>query len=145
VAPLYPQKLALTLPTSGGRSVGIIRSRIKATEFSSVFIIHSSVLHTIFRCAESSTAWPFYLIEIRCITTSRLSRISIRILHLTSSGGGGDRSIFKTLKVITLLQYLGQNCLEDTSTNRKGVWPFECVPASVYWSHLYTIPYVYGT
>jgi hypothetical protein len=29
---IYPQKLALTLPTSGGRSVGIVRSRTKATE-----------------------------------------------------------------------------------------------------------------
>jgi hypothetical protein len=31
---LYPQKLALTSPTSGGRSVGIVRSRTHATEFS---------------------------------------------------------------------------------------------------------------
>jgi hypothetical protein len=31
-APLYPQKLALTSPTGGGRSVGIVRSRTKATE-----------------------------------------------------------------------------------------------------------------
>jgi hypothetical protein len=30
--PLYSQKLALTSPTSGGRSVGIVRSRTKATE-----------------------------------------------------------------------------------------------------------------
>jgi hypothetical protein len=30
--PLYPQKLALTSPTSGSRSVGIVRSRTKATE-----------------------------------------------------------------------------------------------------------------
>jgi hypothetical protein len=30
--PLYPQKLALTSPTSGGRSVGIVSSRTKATE-----------------------------------------------------------------------------------------------------------------
>jgi hypothetical protein len=30
--PLYPQKLALTSPTSGGHSVGIIRSRTKATD-----------------------------------------------------------------------------------------------------------------
>jgi hypothetical protein len=30
---LYPQKLALTSPTYGGRSVGIVRSRTKATEF----------------------------------------------------------------------------------------------------------------
>jgi hypothetical protein len=31
---LYPQKLALTSPTSGGRSVGIVRSRTQAMEFS---------------------------------------------------------------------------------------------------------------
>jgi hypothetical protein len=30
--PFYPQKLALPSPTSGGRSVGIVRSRTKATE-----------------------------------------------------------------------------------------------------------------
>jgi hypothetical protein len=30
--PFYPQELALTSPTSGGRSVGIVRSRTKATE-----------------------------------------------------------------------------------------------------------------
>jgi hypothetical protein len=30
---LYPQKSALTTPTSGGRSVGILRSRTQATEF----------------------------------------------------------------------------------------------------------------
>ena len=35
VTPLYPQKLALTSPTGGGRSVGIVRSRTKATEFRS--------------------------------------------------------------------------------------------------------------
>jgi hypothetical protein len=36
---LYPQKLAPTLPTSGGRSVGIVRSRTEATEF--VFVCKS--------------------------------------------------------------------------------------------------------
>jgi hypothetical protein len=30
----YPQKLALNSPTSGGRSVGIVRLRTTATEFS---------------------------------------------------------------------------------------------------------------
>jgi hypothetical protein len=34
---LYPQKLALTSPTSGSRTVGIVRLRIKATEFSLIF------------------------------------------------------------------------------------------------------------
>ena len=32
VTPLYPQQLALTSPTGGGRSVGIVRVRTKATE-----------------------------------------------------------------------------------------------------------------
>jgi len=36
VTPLYPQKLALTSPTGGGSSVGIVRVRTKATEFSLV-------------------------------------------------------------------------------------------------------------
>jgi len=36
VTSLYPQKLALTSPTGGGRSVGIVRVRTKATEFSLV-------------------------------------------------------------------------------------------------------------
>jgi hypothetical protein len=30
---LYPLKFALTLPTSGGRTVGIVRSRTQTTEF----------------------------------------------------------------------------------------------------------------
>jgi hypothetical protein len=33
---LYPQKLELTSPTSGGRSMGIDRSRMEATELSLV-------------------------------------------------------------------------------------------------------------
>jgi hypothetical protein len=33
VAPLYHQKLAITSPTSGGRSVGIVRSRTQTMEF----------------------------------------------------------------------------------------------------------------
>ena len=33
VTPLYPLKLALTSPTGGGRSIGIVRVRTKATEF----------------------------------------------------------------------------------------------------------------
>jgi hypothetical protein len=33
--------LALTSPTGGGRSVGVVRSRTKATEFSLVFLVPS--------------------------------------------------------------------------------------------------------
>jgi hypothetical protein len=35
----YPQKLALTSPTGSGRSVGIVRLRTHATEFSLFFIL----------------------------------------------------------------------------------------------------------
>jgi hypothetical protein len=35
---ILPQKLALTSPTGGGRSVDIVRSRTKATEFSLVIV-----------------------------------------------------------------------------------------------------------
>jgi len=38
VRPLYPQKLALTSPTGGGRSFGIVRSRTRATEFNLVLV-----------------------------------------------------------------------------------------------------------
>ena len=38
VTHLYPQKLALTSSTGGGRSVGIVRVRTKATEFSLVLV-----------------------------------------------------------------------------------------------------------
>ena len=45
VTPLYPQKLALTSPTGGGCSVGIVRVRTKATEFSFVLAVHHTLLH----------------------------------------------------------------------------------------------------
>jgi hypothetical protein len=40
---LYPQKLTLTSPTSGGRSVGVVRLRTKATEFYSFFVDRSKI------------------------------------------------------------------------------------------------------
>jgi len=41
VTPLYPQKLALTSPNGGGHSIGIVRSRTKATEF--LYIYHGII------------------------------------------------------------------------------------------------------
>jgi hypothetical protein len=37
---LYPQKLALTSPASGGRSVGIVLSRTRATEFIFLLVLY---------------------------------------------------------------------------------------------------------
>jgi hypothetical protein len=45
----YPQNLALTWPTSGGRSVGIVRSRTRATEFVSLFSIKMADISNIWR------------------------------------------------------------------------------------------------
>jgi hypothetical protein len=39
VAPLYPQNLAPTSPTSSGRSIGIVLSRSQATEFSFLYAV----------------------------------------------------------------------------------------------------------
>jgi hypothetical protein len=41
---LYPQKLALISPMSGGRSVGIVRSRTHATGFSSILVLCALLL-----------------------------------------------------------------------------------------------------
>ena len=53
VTPFYPQKLALTSPTGGGRSIGIVRSRTKATEF---FFIHRFNLYQ-----SSPSFFPLYI------------------------------------------------------------------------------------
>jgi hypothetical protein len=42
---LYPQMLEQTSPTSGGRSVCIVRSRTQATEFVPLFSLRTSQLH----------------------------------------------------------------------------------------------------
>jgi hypothetical protein len=47
VAPLYPPKLALTSPTSGGRSVGIVCSRTKAMELLFTIITRAQDYHSL--------------------------------------------------------------------------------------------------
>ena len=54
VTPLYPQKLTLTLLTGGGRSVGIVRMRTKATEFFSHSILKHKVMVLFIFGAKSS-------------------------------------------------------------------------------------------
>jgi len=60
VTPLYPQKLALTLPTDGGRSVGIVRVRTKATEFFLKWISEqTSLFYNRAECLLRGTDWVF--------------------------------------------------------------------------------------
>jgi hypothetical protein len=53
VTPLYPQKLALTSSTGGGRSVGMVRLRTKATEYYNITRIsleeHTQTRHSFFQ------------------------------------------------------------------------------------------------
>jgi hypothetical protein len=55
---LYPLKLALTSPTSGSRSVGIVRWRIKATEVSLWIICMSFYLFEYLPHKKSSSSSP---------------------------------------------------------------------------------------
>ena len=53
VTPLYPQKLTLTSPNGGGRSVGIVGVRTKATEFVCLFVHLVGFIIRIFHYAGS--------------------------------------------------------------------------------------------
>jgi hypothetical protein len=50
------KKLAITLPTSGSRSVGIVRSRTRTMEFSSVLVYLVMCLRLV---KSRQVAWPF--------------------------------------------------------------------------------------
>ena len=50
VTPLYPQKLALTSPTGGGRSVGIVRVRTLATELREILQSGNGLKYTDVDC-----------------------------------------------------------------------------------------------
>jgi hypothetical protein len=63
---LYPQKLALTSRTSGGLSFGIVRLRIKATEFIYYFFIFT--LYTVGR-----TTWTGDQPVVRALPTHRIN------------------------------------------------------------------------
>ena len=70
VTPLYPQKLALTSPTDGGRSVGIVRSRTKATEFSLGLYVESECLPSMqqeskYKCVSSINAISAFINKTR--------------------------------------------------------------------------------
>src|SRR5215471_9738867 len=82
VTTLYPQKLALISPTGGGRSVGIVRSRTKATEFSLVLVIPLSVipLSVISLSVISLSVISLSVIPLSVIS---LSVISLSVIYLS--------------------------------------------------------------
>jgi len=62
---LFKQKLALTSPTGGGRSVGMVRSRTKATEFSLVFFSYLNWVDQVNYTAQK--AWKALLHFVMCV------------------------------------------------------------------------------
>ena len=86
VTPLYPQKLALTSPTGGGRSVGIVRSRTKATEseFSEVlkYVLSAASSYTLPICSKHRIAgyivlWQWLYFYISAQYDARLVKIAL--------------------------------------------------------------------
>jgi hypothetical protein len=61
---LYPQKLAVTSLAIGGRSVGIVRSRTQATEFSLVLVFTSQHIQKFRNITLIYTAYCHYAVEI---------------------------------------------------------------------------------
>ena len=78
--PLYPQKkLALTSPTGGGRSVGIVRSRTKATEFYITIIGNTLIKILILQVLINS--YITYINVMLCIT-SALTKLPTSVFML---------------------------------------------------------------
>ena len=109
VTPLYPQKLALTSPTGGGRSVGIVRSRTKATEFSLVLVFEvpemflepnselaaglSDVLHT--ACGASQLVYSTVIIFTSSVLVPCCQKFSYGVV---CAEGNFDVSVFEYLR-----------------------------------------------
>jgi len=79
LTPLYPQMLALTSPTGGGRSVGIVRVRTKAMEFSLVF--SSIAIPTELPVPQSETV-PFVIVRdnlLLCVLAFKEEKFGITL------------------------------------------------------------------
>ena len=99
VTPLYPQKLALTSPTGGGRSVGIVRMRTKATKFSLFFIMFLTEV-------ETRTARPVcdLLSAINCLSDFYKIRRKMSLQNLSSTPDFREnrlRNILALLRVVS--------------------------------------------
>jgi hypothetical protein len=71
---VYPQKLALTSPTRGSQSVGIVRSRTQATEFVCLFV-----------CCLKVTTHPHLVLSLRMVELYLHTPICHDIVLLKSS------------------------------------------------------------
>ena len=82
VTPLYPQKLALTSPTGGGRSVDIVRSRTKATDFFFFCLSVENFTNDPSGPCNFEVA-PTFLIKFVGHCCQLLAKVQVRPLHLS--------------------------------------------------------------
>ena len=114
VTPLYPQKLALTSPTGGGRSVVIVRSRTKATEIfycsdvkdacrnacRSSFEVSVSVVCLIL-IKNWNTATNFRKIGQKC--HMHIPSVVLKLLHVATEGHRNFNREFVETKAIKIM------------------------------------------
>ena len=92
VTPLYPQKLVLTSPTGGGRSVGIVRSRTKATEFSFSLVLMEA--YALFNNFITTVCYRDLTVILCNNTRLRTTRCDRRTYYRLGTGG---RVVFNVL------------------------------------------------
>jgi hypothetical protein len=117
---LYSQTLALSLPTSGGRSVGIVRSRTKATEFTLVFFIWDAFSNCML-CGHVNTCCWCVLRPMRCfvwtLSTSNVWSFSTMLNTAWVCGIGAVLSVGDTFgpsavhPVVAVLTFLSVGAL----------------------------------
>ena len=101
VTPLYPQKLALSSPTGGGRSVGIVRSRTKATEYR-VLKVNQSHYGLDRPCGFQKVETPRFqdnrhmkLVRLSALRTGRLYSQEIFLVLISVRGWVNPRAIVR--------------------------------------------------
>ena len=108
VTPLYPQKLALTSPTGGGHSVGIVRVRTKATEF-----VFCSLLHRNAKLRTSKDCTLLFHLTQPHIQHYNLSVdiTTVKSEHLRSTVQGNSKKDVSTLKLAFTVGSMESNFL----------------------------------
>jgi len=86
VTPLYPQKLALTSPTGSSRSVGIVRMRTKATEFSWFYYKKLGDVQSILQISTFVVETPFVLPNCRQKFQARIYSYDVGVSLKGSDG-----------------------------------------------------------
>jgi len=87
VTPLYPQKLALTSPTGGGRSVSIVRVRTKATECVCVCVsVSVSVCGCVCRSSVALGCGLHECVEFPGCSSNILTVTALLLMHMCNYG-----------------------------------------------------------